>query len=82
MGTMIKDIYNTRYELLLKWLKESRLRKELSIRDVAKLIDEPHQFVSKVERGQRRLNVYEYVQYCRALSLDPAEGIKLLEKIS
>jgi len=76
---MIKDIYNTRYELLLLWLKNARLERELSIRDVATLIDEPHQIVSKIEKGQRRLNVYEYVQYCRALAIDPVDGLKILD---
>jgi transcriptional regulator with XRE-family HTH domain len=77
---MIKEIYNTRYEVLLLWLKDARNRQGLSIRDLARLIDEPYQFVSKVERGERRLNVYEYAQYCRALNLDPSDGIKVLEK--
>ena len=76
---MIKEIENTKYELLVDWLKKSRLDKNLTIRDLAILIDEPFQFVSKVENCQRRLNVYEYVQYCQALDANPNDGIELLK---
>ncbi len=76
---MIKEIENTKYEALIEWLKKSRLDKNLTIRDLAILIDEPFQFVSKVENCQRRLNVYEYVQYCKALEINPNDGIELLK---
>jgi len=75
---MIKEIENTKYEMLIDWLKQSRLDKNLTIRELAALIDEPFQFVSKVENCQRRLNVYEYVQYCKALEVSPNNGIELL----
>jgi len=75
---MIKEIENTKYEVLIDWLKKSRLDKNLTIRELAVLIDEPFQFVSKVENCQRRLNVYEYVQYCKALDVSPNDGVELL----
>ena len=76
---MIKEIENTKYEVLIDWLKKSRLDKNLTIRELAVLIDEPFQFVSKVENCQRRLNVYEYLQYCKALDISPNDGIELLK---
>ena len=75
---MIKSITSDKYKLLITWLKEMRLENELSMRDLAVLIDEPHQFVGKIESGERRLDVYEYVQYCQALKVDPAIGLKLI----
>jgi transcriptional regulator with XRE-family HTH domain len=30
-------------------------------------------FVSKVERGERRIDVGEFVDFCHALGLDPVE---------
>ncbi len=48
------------------------------MRDVGLLIDEPHSFIVKLESGDKRLNVYQYVQYCDALGLDPAEGLRFL----
>jgi transcriptional regulator with XRE-family HTH domain len=77
---MIKSINVEKYQKLLAWLKEERLSKGLSVRDLALLIDEPFQFVSKIETGQRKLNIYEYVQYCESLGLDPSEGLVILFK--
>ena len=78
IGTMIKSIYDPQYQALLEYLKEARAKRGLTVRDVAELIDESFQFVSKIETGQRRLTVHEYVQYCQALGVDPVKGLKLL----
>lgn len=40
------------------------------------LLDKPHSFVGKTEVGQRRLDVVEFVWYCRCLGFDPVEGLK------
>ena len=80
MGTMIKSINTEKYQKLLNWLKAGRLAKELSVRELAIIIDEPFQFISKIETGQRKLNIHEYVQYCEALNLDPAEGLVIFTK--
>ena len=80
MGTMIKSINTEKYQELLSWLKAGRLSKNLSVRDLALLIDEPFQFISKIETAQRKLSIHEYVQYCEALNLDPTEGLKILSK--
>jgi transcriptional regulator with XRE-family HTH domain len=77
---MIKSINIEKYQKLLAWLKEERLSRGLSVRDLALIIDEPFQFVSKIETGQRKLNIYEYVQYCESLDLDPVEGLAILSK--
>ena len=49
------------------------------MRELGLLLDEPYQIVSKIEKGQRKLFVYEYVQYCEALGLDPELGLKQLK---
>lgn len=77
---MIKSINIEKYQKLLAWLKEERLNRGLSVRDLALIIDEPFQFVSKIETGQRKLNIYEYVQYCESLDLDPNKGLAILSK--
>ncbi|MCW8093206.1 helix-turn-helix domain-containing protein [Alteromonas sp. ASW11-130] len=75
---MIKSTNHQDYQKLIAWLKKSRLEKGLTVRQLGELLDEPFQFVSKIENGQRNLSVHEYVQYCEALELDPALGIKIL----
>ncbi|ACR12385.1 putative DNA binding protein [Teredinibacter turnerae T7901] len=46
---------------------------------MASKIDEPHSFVQKVEWMERRLDVYEFVQYCRALEIDPHEALDFFD---
>lgn len=80
MGTMIKSINTEKYQELVNWLKAERLAKGLSVRELALIIDEPFQFISKIETAQRKLNIYEYVQYCEALKLEATEGLAILAK--
>ncbi len=75
---MDKSINNTQYESLVSWLKKARLDQGLTVRDVGILLDEPFQIVTKIETCQRKLNVYEFVQYCEVLKLDPKKGIDVL----
>jgi transcriptional regulator with XRE-family HTH domain len=64
--------------MLISWLKETRLKKSLSMRDLAELINQPHSFVGKIETLERRLDVYEYVIYCEALQVNPTVGLRYL----
>lgn len=76
---MIKHINDPRYKALIEWLKSARIEKGLSVRDLGKLLDEPHQFVVKIETYERKLNVLEYVQYCEALRIDAPVGLRKLQ---
>jgi len=75
---MKKTITSNKYISLITWLKDERINQDLTMRDLGLLIDEPHQFIGKIETYERRLDVYEYIQYCKALGIDPLNGIKLL----
>ncbi len=75
---MIKHINDPRYHDLIQWLKTVRSEQGLSVRDLGELLGEPHQFVVKVETLERKLNVFEYVQYCTALNIDPSIGLNKL----
>jgi transcriptional regulator with XRE-family HTH domain len=76
---MIKSTSTLRYQALLKFLKNQRFEQGLTVRELGLLIEEPFQFVSKVESGKRKLSVFEYMQYCNALGIDYRIGLKLLE---
>jgi transcriptional regulator with XRE-family HTH domain len=76
---MKKSTNDKHYTQLLSWLKNERIKKGITTRELGLLLDEPFQIVSKIEKGQRKLFVYEYIQYCEALDVDPDEGLKKLK---
>ena len=79
MMHMKKTISTQQYFALIKWLVAARKEQGLTVRQLGEMIDETHQIVSKIERCQRKLDVYEFVQYCEALNLNPEDGLKYLK---
>jgi transcriptional regulator with XRE-family HTH domain len=77
---MNKSRQNSNHQLVIKWLKKCRLQQNLTMRQLGTLLDEPFQFVSKIENGQRNLSVGEFLQYCEALEADPSDFIASLKK--
>lgn len=52
------------------------------MREMAQRLGRPHSFVQKVETGERRLDVVEYVWYCRALGVLPQDGIDVVTDVA
>ncbi len=59
------------YQKFLSLLIEQRARISMTQADVARALDKPQSFVSKYERGERRLDFPETIALCRVLDLDP-----------
>lgn len=61
------------------WLRtlliEKRRALGLSQRDLAQRLGVIHSFVGKVETGDRRLDVFEFMAYCQALEMDCCDVI-------
>ena len=60
---MPKSIYSKEYKKSVERLKAARLEVGLKQIEVAKKFGKPQSFVSKVERGERRLDVAELKQF-------------------
>ena len=56
---MKESAYRQRYRAFLKKMKEARLQAGLTQVAVAKEIGKPQSFVSKIESGERRVDVVE-----------------------
>jgi transcriptional regulator with XRE-family HTH domain len=80
MGTMNKSIYTTESDKLGAWLREQRESRGLTMRQVAQVINEPHTFVGKIETGHRRLDVIEFVWYCKIMGFDAVEGLSVIQE--
>jgi len=75
---MKKSIYSQKNKLLVKWLVSKRHEANLSQRELAEKLNLHHSIVGKIETGERRLDVLEFVNYCQMLNANPLDGIKLV----
>jgi transcriptional regulator with XRE-family HTH domain len=62
-----KSLYSVEYRQLCAILRETRQAAGLTQVQLAAALDVPQSFVSKVESGQRRVDVIELVHIARAL---------------
>ena len=67
------SIHSAEHMKLRQLLIRRRLDLELSQRALADRMGVIHSFVGKVETGDRRLDVFEFIDYCRALDWNAAE---------
>lgn len=56
---MQKSIHTKEYRTVLNRLKKTRLEIGLKQEEVAKILKKPQSYISKIERGERRLDVTE-----------------------
>ncbi|MEZ8771213.1 helix-turn-helix domain-containing protein [Vibrio sp. 10N.286.52.C3] len=75
---MKKTIHSADYQKLIHWLKDERLKQKLSMRELAARLGCPHSFIGKIEQGERRLDIIEYLSYCEALTISPHSGLDLI----
>lgn len=77
---MEKSIHSASYAALLKVLLAERKRAGLSQIELAERIGETQTFVSKCERGERRLDVIELRTFCGALGVPLGQFVATLER--
>jgi len=75
---LTKSVFTKRYERLRLLLVEARRTSRLSQAELAAKLRRPQSFVSKYERGERRLDVIEFLEIAELLELD---GGALLAKL-
>lgn len=75
---MNRSRYTLSYDSLRSWLKAKRKEKGLSIRALAEKLELTHTVVGKIEHGDRKIDFIEFIEFCRALEVDPHEGVSLI----
>jgi transcriptional regulator with XRE-family HTH domain len=70
---MTRSTHHDHYRRLLDLLRD--VRRELGVTqiDLGQRLDNTQAFVSKFERGERRLDVVEFVEVCEALGVPPLD---------
>ena len=67
---MTKSVYTQQYRRFRAQLIQARKAAGLTQVELATQLNRPQSFVSKVERGERRLDVVEFLEVARVLRLD------------
>ncbi len=79
MGNLRLSIHSSEYS----WLRERLLNRRLELGYTQRALGEKmgviHSFIGKVETGERRLDIFEFITYCETLELDPVELIKEIQ---
>ena len=77
---MGKSLNSTESEMLAELLRSVRAEAGLTQSEVADRLDLPQSFVSKYESGERRLDLVELQQICRALKISLTDFVRRFEK--
>lgn len=73
---MDKSRYNQRYRRVLTALRASRKSAGLTQTQVAKKFRAHASFVSKIESGERRIDVIELEEFCRIYGVSLSDFLK------
>lgn len=68
---MPKSVFTDAYGVFLEELVKARREAGLTQVQLAKKLERPQPFISYFERGERRVDVIEFVAIARALGVDP-----------
>ena len=68
---MARSTHDQQYQIFLQLLRDLRIEAGVTQNVLAKRLGNTQTFISKVERGERRLDLVEFVEVCEALDIDP-----------
>jgi transcriptional regulator with XRE-family HTH domain len=67
-----------KYELLCRMLVEARTEAGLKQADVAERLGRPQSYISKIERGERGVDVIEFLEIAKAIGFNPTALLRKL----
>jgi len=73
---MSKSIFSKDYRNVLEKLKKARLNAGLKQSDVAKKLKKPQSYISKIERGERRVDIAELKELAKIYKKDITYFVK------
>lgn len=78
---MTKTLGTRRHEALVALLKEKREAAGLTQTELASKLGEYQSFVARLESGERRVDVIEFLKLANILRFDPLKVLKELAEI-
>jgi len=73
---MTRSVFLLSYGVLTRCLVDARTAAGVTQNELAERLGRPQSFVSKVEGGDRRLDVIEFLQITAALNVEPEPIIR------
>jgi transcriptional regulator with XRE-family HTH domain len=77
----VKTIATKRHKRLIKLLTDERKTRKLRQEGVAHALRKPQAWVSIIERGDRRLDVVEYLSLAEAIGFDPHAVLSQIQAV-
>lgn len=77
---MRKSVHSPAAIVLRQLLIDARARTKLTQQDVANRLKKPQSFVAKYEKGERRIDLIEFVTIARAVDADPVQLLRAFVK--
>ncbi len=77
---MTESVFSLEYEAMLKLLKERRQGADITQIIIADRLGMTQSAVSKVERGERRLDVVELRRWCKCLGISFVGFVRELDR--
>ena len=78
-STVEKTLNNSKHKIFLELLYQLRISSGHTQISLAEKLDVPQSFISKVENGERRLDIIELSEFCRALNTTLTDFVVALE---
>ena len=79
---MSSSMHNAASDLLAKAVVELRKKAGMNQRELAAALDREHSYIGRIETGQRRIDLIEWVQILRVLNVDPEQEIsRMIRKL-
>lgn len=77
---MEKSVFTLDYLIFLRCLRAARERAGLTQAGLAERLGETQSFVSKCERGERRLDIVDLKEFCRAMGIPLVNFVEEFER--
>ncbi len=78
---MTRSLRTPGHQALMQVLVETRKSKGVTQQELADRLQRPQSYVAKIETGERRLDVVEFVEWFLALNADPKAAVSAISDV-
>ncbi len=78
----MKSTHSPEYQQAVAALISARKERQILQTDLAERLGKPQSYVSKFERRERRLDIVEFIEVCRAMGANPVTILSNAELIT